>query len=42
MRDKTTGFCITCVPGEVGQLLGLIDETDALREFSGKVQEKIE
>jgi acyl-CoA synthetase (AMP-forming)/AMP-acid ligase II len=35
IRDKTTGLCIACKPGEVGELLGFIDETDALREFSG-------
>jgi len=34
IRDAN-GFCIPCKPGEVGELLGEIDEKDPLRQFAG-------
>eukprot|EP01102_Stenamoeba_stenopodia_P022482 TRINITY_DN9381_c0_g1_i1.p1 TRINITY_DN9381_c0_g1~~TRINITY_DN9381_c0_g1_i1.p1 ORF type:complete len:642 (-),score=176.36 TRINITY_DN9381_c0_g1_i1:163-2088(-) len=34
IRNKQ-GFCIECKPGEVGELLGLIEESDPLRQFAG-------
>jgi len=34
VRDAS-GFCIPCNKGEVGELLGEIDESDPLRQFAG-------
>lgn len=32
MRDKN-GFCIRCAPGQKGELLGKIDNSDPTRNF---------
>lgn len=34
IRNKA-GFCTECAPGEVGELLGLIENSDPLRQFAG-------
>eukprot|EP01121_Diplochlamys_sp_Union-15-3_P002622 TRINITY_DN1234_c0_g1_i5.p1 TRINITY_DN1234_c0_g1~~TRINITY_DN1234_c0_g1_i5.p1 ORF type:complete len:229 (-),score=41.98 TRINITY_DN1234_c0_g1_i5:67-753(-) len=34
VRDEN-GLCIKCQPGEVGELLGFIDDEDPLRKFQG-------
>lgn len=39
VRDKQTGLCISCKPGEVGELVGLIDD-DPLRQFAGYTDKK--
>jgi fatty-acyl-CoA synthase len=35
LRDPKTGYCCPCQPGEVGEMLGLIEEDDPLRQFLG-------
>ena len=37
IRNKN-GFCITCKPGEVGELIGMIDKNDPTRLFDVKKQ----
>jgi hypothetical protein len=34
IRNKA-GFCIPCATGEIGELLGLIENSDPLRQFAG-------
>ena len=31
----SNGLCVLCKPGEVGELLGLVDQSDASRNFAG-------
>lgn len=38
LRDKN-GLCIPCVPGETGEMVGVIKEKDALLKFEGYVSE---
>ncbi|CAI2356125.1 unnamed protein product [Caenorhabditis sp. 36 PRJEB53466] len=38
VRDKN-GLCIPCVPGETGEMVGVIKEQDALLKFEGYVSE---
>ena len=35
LRDASSGLCVRCRPGEVGELLGLVDQSDAARNFAG-------
>ncbi|KAA0173101.1 hypothetical protein FNF27_05450 [Cafeteria roenbergensis] len=35
VRDPATGMCVPCLPGEKGELLGLIAEGDPSRQFRG-------
>lgn len=35
MRDHATGLCMECKAGEVGQILGLINDKDPSRRFDG-------
>lgn len=39
IRDKN-GFCIPCKAGEVGEMIGYIDESDPLKQFSGYTDKK--
>ena len=39
MRDKN-GLCILCKPGEKGELLGKIDDSDPTRKFDGYINKK--
>ena len=34
-RSPSTGLCVLCQPGEVGELLGLVDQRDPARNFAG-------
>uniref|UniRef100_A0A8R1DT80 long-chain-fatty-acid--CoA ligase n=1 Tax=Caenorhabditis japonica TaxID=281687 RepID=A0A8R1DT80_CAEJA len=38
MRDKN-GLCVPCVPGETGEMVGVIKEKDALLKFEGYVSD---
>ena len=35
VRDPATGFCIECAPGEVGEAVGKIDESEPRTRFEG-------
>ena len=39
-RDPASGLCIRCKPGEAGQILGLIKDSDPLRRFDGYTDAK--